>query len=229
MAVITTFDQLKDASLKSGDEIRFPGISYSYFVHTKYMGCTAGNSYIFTVLSIEDKYHFCTEAFGYESEGGGFPEWKTGDYNAAKSVAIALWKLAETKSTQKHYYIKAQVVSDLELSKQEWIDRLSAITHKSIKAECNFVIHKPHPNDYYVVSGNTVDFHKDFIPKEYDTEITITQIINFKKETKHEIKFQRKKSDVGRGTIPAGSRICGKRSKTSVGVGHLSNRKVLGF
>lgn len=228
MAVITTFDQLKEASLKSGDEIRFPGISYTYCIHSKYMGCSAGNNFIFTVFGIEDKYHFCTEAFGYEAESGGFPEWKTGDYNAAKSVAIALWKLAETKTTQKHYYIKAQVVADLEFSKQEWINRLSAITQRPIEAECNFIIHRPQPNDCYVVTGNTVDFHKDFTPKEYDTEITITQITNFKK-TKHEGKFQRKKSDVGRGTIPAGSRICGKRSKTAVRIGHLSNRKVLGF
>lgn len=228
MAVITTFDQLKDASLQSGDEIRFPGISYSYYIHTKYMGCTAGNNYIFTVLSIEDKYDFCTKAFGYIADKGGFPEWKHGDYNAAKSVAIALWKLAETKTTQKHYYIKAQIVADLELSKQEWINRLSAITQRSIEAECNFIIHRPQPNDCYVVTGNTVDFHKSFTPKEYDTEITITQITNFKK-TKYEGKFQRKKSDVGRGTIPAGSRICGKRSKTAIRIGHLSNRKVLGF
>lgn len=229
MAVITTFDQLKDASLQSGDEIRFPGISYSYDIHTRYMGCTAGNDYIFTVLSIEDKYHFCTEAFGYTAESGGFPEWKTGDYYAAKSVAIALWKLAEAKTTQKHYYIKARVVADVELSKQEWIDRLSAITQKPIETECNFVIHNPQPKDYYVISGNVVEFQKNFIPKEYDIEITITQILNFIKKTKHECKFQRKKSDVRGGTIPAGSRICGKRSKTAIRIGHLSNRKVLGF
>lgn len=228
MAVITTFDQLKDASLKSGDEIRFPGLLHAYYVHTKYMGCSFGNNYIFNMLGIENKYSFCTEAFGYTAESGGFPEWKCGDYGAAKAVAIALWKLAEAKSTQKHYYIKAQVVSDLELSKQEWLDRLSAITRRSIEAECDFVIHRPQPNDYYVVTGNTVDFHKDFVPKEYDTEITITQITNFKK-IKHEGKFQRKKSDVRGGTIPAGSRICGKRSKTAIRVGHLSNRKVLGF
>lgn len=229
MAVITTFDQLKDASLQLGDEIRFPGISYSYHIHTKYMGCTAGNNYIFTVLSIEDKYHFCTEAFGYIADKGGFPEWKTGDYYAAKSVAIALWKLAEAKTTQKHYYIKARVVADVELSKQEWIDRLSAITQRPIETECNFVIHNPQPKDYYVISGNVVEFQKNFIPKEYDTEITITQILNFIKKTKHEGKFQRKKSDVRGGTIPAGSRICGKRSKTAIRIGHLSNRKVLGF
>lgn len=229
MARITTFDELKDASLRSGDEIHFPGMSKPYCVHTKYMGCSLGNNYIFTILDIENKHHFCTEAFGYEAESGGFPEWKHSDYDAAKSVAIALWKLAERKSTQKCYYIKAQVVADLELSKQEWIDRLSAITSKSIEAECNFVIHRPHPNDYYVVSGSTVDFHKDFTPKDYDVEITVTQILTFIKEIKHEIKFQRKKSDVDRGTIPAGSRIRGKRSKTSVGVGHLSNRKVSGF
>lgn len=229
MAVITTFDQLKNASLKSGDEIHFPGISYTYYIHTKYMGCSAGNNFIFNVLSIENKYHFCTEAFGYEAESGGFPEWKTGDYSAAKSVAIALWKLAERQSPQKHYYIKAQIVADLEFSKQEWINRLSAITHRSIEAECNFIIHRPQPNDCYVVTGNTVDFHKDFVPKECDIEITITQIINFIKNTKHEGKFQRKKSDVRGGTIPAGSRICGKRSKTAIRIGHLSNRKVSGF
>ena len=196
MAVITTFDQLKDASLKSGDEIHFPGISYTYYIHSKYMGCSAGNQYIFNVLGIKDKFYFCTEAFGYEAESGGFPEWKSGDYYAAKSVAIALWKLAEARLTQKYYYIKTQVVADLDLSKQEWINRLSAITHRSIKTECNFIIHRPQPNDYYVVTGNVVDFHKDFIPKECDTEITITQIINCIKETKYEGKFQRKKCDI---------------------------------
>lgn len=56
-----------------------------------------------------------------------------------------------------------------------------------------------------------------------------TKITTIKKEEKHENQFQRKKARIERGTRPEGSTVCGRRSKASVAVGHLSNRKVTGI
>lgn len=71
-------------------------------------------------------------------------------------------------------------------------------------------------NDRYV-------YYKGITPKE-ELEIVLTQI----KTENYENKLQRKKSIVIRGTVPEGSITCGRKCKTSIAVGYLSNSVCIG-
>lgn len=60
-----------------------------------------------------------------------------------------------------------------------------------------------------------------------ETESKLTSISTFKPKN-HETKLQRKKSIVIRGTVPEGSITCGRKRKTSIAVGYLSNSVCIG-
>ena len=68
-------------------------------------------------------------------------------------------------------------------------------------------------------------YHKSISEEEIDTlKNSITQI----KTENYENKLQRKKSIVIRGTVPEGSITCGRKRKTSIAVGYLSNSVCIG-
>lgn len=48
------------------------------------------NDAIFTLLGIEDKQAFCSEAYGYPAGGGDWPIFKAGDFDALERVLLAL-------------------------------------------------------------------------------------------------------------------------------------------
>ncbi len=56
---------------------------------------------IFKILKIENKEKFCEACYGYKPDLSlhGFPHYKTGDYEAATRVVIALMKLSEKQKT----------------------------------------------------------------------------------------------------------------------------------
>lgn len=73
----------------------------------------------------------------------------------------------------------------------------------------------------------------DEITTDAENTRFITDFINkyLNKPTKtieHENQLQRKKSDLVRGTVPEGNIICGRKRKTSVAVGYLSNSVCIG-
>lgn len=80
-------------------------------------------------------------------------------------------------------------------------------------------------NDRYV-------YYKEMTPKE-ELKISLTQTdikyLETQIKTEHyENKLQRKKSIVIRGTVPEGSITCGRKRKTSIAVGYLSNSVCIG-
>lgn len=80
-------------------------------------------------------------------------------------------------------------------------------------------------NDHYI-------YYKGLISKE-ELEKSSTQqkpktLIKLFKPENYENKLQRKKSIVIRGTVPEGSITCGRKRKTSIAVGYLSNSVCIG-
>lgn len=66
-------------------------------------------------------------------------------------------------------------------------------------------------------------YYKGITSKE-ESETVLTQI----KTENYENKLQRKKSIIIRGTVPEGSITCGRKCKTSIAVGYLSNSVCIG-
>jgi hypothetical protein len=86
---------------KYDDKILFivRGETYPYTVCSNHLKDSTGesNSRIFKALGINDKNEFCTKAYGYKDFGGGFPEYKDGDYEALNKVINALFDACEAK------------------------------------------------------------------------------------------------------------------------------------
>ena len=78
----------------------------------------------------------------------------------------------------------------------------------------------PESNEYW---NDRHVYYKGMTPKE-ELETVLTQI----KTENYENKLQRKKSIVIRGTVPEGSITCGRKRKTSIAVGYLSNSVCIG-
>lgn len=50
------------------------------------------------------------------------------------------------------------------------------------------------------------------------------QVLTTQKTKEHEIRFQKSKASYIRGNVPTGRTICGRRNKTAIKLGHLSNQ-----
>ena len=81
----------------------------------------------------------------------------------------------------------------------------------------------PEGDEYW---NNRFAYYKGPVSKE---ELDALKNITTQIKTKsYENKLQRKKSIVIRGTVPEGSITCGRKRKTSIAVGHLSNSVCIG-
>lgn len=69
--------------------------------------------------------------------------------------------------------------------------------------------------DGVATDAEDVKFIADFISNYLDNSLNTTN---------YEDKLQRKKSDLVRGTVPEGNIICGRKRKTSISIGYLSNK-----
>ena len=81
-------------------------------------------------------------------------------------------------------------------------------------------INTPEEGTYW---NNRYFYYKGITSKE-ESETVLTQI----KTENYENKLQRKKSIIIRGTVPEGSITCGRKCKTSIAVGYLSNSVCIG-
>ena len=87
----------------------------------------------------------------------------------------------------------------------------------------------PEGGDYW---SSQSKYYQEFISKEeLKTALTQTDVKYLETQIKtesYENKLQRKKSIVIRGTVPEGSITCGRKRKTSIAVGYLSNSVCIG-
>ena len=106
MAEYRCLADLQGKTLKYEDCVILKGIKYR--VLAKFLSeCEGGdNSKIFDILSISSKEAFAAKAYGYEHNGGAWPECKRNDYEALTRCVIELFKLIEKDS--KKYKIKGK-------------------------------------------------------------------------------------------------------------------------
>lgn len=228
MATYKCLADLQGKVLKYRDIVILKNIKY--IVNTKFLSEEYDyNERIFEDLSIPNKERFATTAYGYESDGGAWPECRPRDYEALTRCVIELYKIIEGKTSttfkkEKWYKISTPGMTGIS---PEQVKKLiikygglldTTFTYKSMLG-------------VYVWTENTIvdcidkcDVREDAIEVSPTTEIIIT-----KKEEKYENQFQRKKARIERGTRPEGSTVCGRRGKASVAIGHLSYRKVTGI
>lgn len=224
---MTTYHNLKELEghvLEQNDRVQF-GI-YNYIVDSSFLyvnhsldTLSATNDTIFQKLSI-DKYIFCNEHYGYTHDGGGWPESRIKDYAALTRVVNALYQ--EIEKLPKQYFCPVEKVNS------EVFQHIMSIYGNVIPTlpKSGYIVYS---KDRLFCSNDKQNFP---FAIEYDPKFVISPDITGKsitlKSTTHESKFQRKKARVERGTRPEGSSVCGRRSKASVAVGHLSYRKVIG-
>lgn len=224
---MTTYHNLKELEghiLKQDDRVQF-GV-YSYIVDSCFLyinkskdTLSANNDTIFYKLYI-DKNTFCTEHYGYKDKGGGWPQSVHSDFAALTRVVKAIYQ--EIEKRPKQYFCPVNEVNS------EVFQHITSIHGNIIPTlpETGYLVYS---KDLLFCSQDRQDF--PFAIK-YDPKFVIRPDIAGKsitlKSTTHESKFQRKKACIERGTRPEGSAVCGRRSKASVAVGHLSYRKVIG-
>ena len=80
--------------LKEGQEVVFTTEYeiYSYIVYLNYLSSTGpySNGQMFIDLGL-DRNKFCSDCYGYQTDGGSWPESKKGDYAALTRVVEALF------------------------------------------------------------------------------------------------------------------------------------------
>ena len=97
MKTYKSYEELKENTLKYYDEVYFKvkGKVFEYVILSSLFISfdTYRNDTIFKKLNIEDKYKFCSNSYGYETNHGIFPECHKNDYEALTRVALDLFKL----------------------------------------------------------------------------------------------------------------------------------------
>lgn len=93
------YKEKEDVTFKIGSKT-FEGHLYQNHVCMKYNP----NYAVFDALNIPNKKEFCSKHYGYRADDGGWPECKSGDYEALSRLIHALQELCDKhndKTTQK--------------------------------------------------------------------------------------------------------------------------------
>lgn len=229
MAEYKCLADLQGKTLEYEDIVILKDIKYqvqSRYLQEEYYN----NDKIFDVLSISSKEGFASNAYGYECNGGAWPECKLHDYAALTKCVIELYKIIEKETSttsKKEQWYKITTPGLNGISPEEvktLILKYGGILNSDFGYNSVLGVYIWKKNRCVECLTKTDAEAKHAIEVSLTTEITTT-----KKEEKHENQFQRKKARIERGTRPEGSTVCGRRSKASVAVGHLGYRKVTGI
>lgn len=159
--------------------------------------------YMFTPTTQDGGFNFSKFKYdfvGLQQEKIPFPDWPILNIPLDEAYIILehCYKYGESKKDLDFFTLD---VGSIIFSGFPWIDAPEANAYW---------------NDRYI-------YYKGMTPKE-ELETVLTQI----KTENYENKLQRKKSIVIRGTVPEGSITCGRKRKTSIAVGYLSNSVCIG-
>lgn len=229
MAEYKCLADLQGKTLKVGDIVYLKGIRYT--VNSTFLKEDGlYNDKIFDVLSISSKEGFASNAYGYACNGGAWPECKPHDYAALTRCVIELYKIIEKETSttsEKEQWYKITTPDLNGISPEEvktLILKYGGILNSNFGYNSALGVYIWKKNRCVECLTKTDAEAKHAIEVSPTTKIT-----TIKQEEKHENQFQRKKARIERGTRPEGSTVCGRRSKASVAVGHLSYRKVTGI
>ena len=93
-----SYKELKGNTLKFIDILHFKvkGKVLEYRAMSSWLNCSNHyNGIIFDELDIKDKYKFCSNSYGYETNNGSFPFYHERDYKAFTRIALDLFKLCD--------------------------------------------------------------------------------------------------------------------------------------
>ena len=228
MAEYKCLADLQGKTLTLNDVVYLKGLRYT--VNSRFLKeDSLYNDKIFNVLSIS-KEGFASNAYGYECNGGAWPECKPYDYAALTKCVIELYKIIEKETSttsEKEQWYKITTPGKTRISPEEvktLILKYGGILNSdfSYNSALGVYVWK---NDRCVECLTKKDAEEKHAIEVSPT----TEITTIKQEEKHENQFQRKKARIERGTRPEGSTVCGRRGKASVAIGHLGYRKVIGI
>lgn len=136
---MTTYTKSPTKRLKSGDTLEFNvrGGTYEYEVHEMFLHHKRGNNaIIFEALGIDDKYAFCSAAYGHQAGGGEFPTTRNGlqnDLKAITRVVRALYARIEHPSKKDRAEMAAYQRKQVKAAKaQQLAERKQAATFAQI-------------------------------------------------------------------------------------------------
>ena len=117
----TSHLELKNKTLQQGDEVIFKinkkrivyHVESTYLYRKKLPGRM--NAQIFTELKINNEHAFCSKIYGYEDEGGHWPESEYKDYEALTRLTIELLKMCRTTPEKEARVTKKQEEKDKEI------------------------------------------------------------------------------------------------------------------
>ncbi len=99
MTTFSKYIEILPSTLQYGDKIIFKihEKELLYGVGRKCLVPLNGNKIldVFDLLDIENPHNYCSSCYLYKDSGGIFPEFKDGDFLAAKSLIIALFTRIE--------------------------------------------------------------------------------------------------------------------------------------
>jgi hypothetical protein len=124
LKIFESYKDLKGCTLKEGDILIFRKLDHptlTYKVMANYLACGVMNSQVFKLAGIpyDDRYEFCSEAYGYSAKGGDFPVCKHDDYEALTRVALALFEAIEKADSPQHFTSLKQLVTRGELCEDD--------------------------------------------------------------------------------------------------------------
>lgn len=229
MATYKTYAELKDKCLKSDDKVFLKGFMYK--VNSSFLSNTNGaNNLIFDQLKI-DTNKVAESCYGYKPVGGLWPECIFNDYEALTRLVLYLLKEIENQpkirnkdSERKCYVITWQFANAHAEKLREYFDKSTEIS--------NSYYFDGKGKNYYWYSDEKI-MHWGFPTTLFEDKITIIDSELYNKlikpnlkSTTNENRFQNKKPQISRGTVPGSSIIRGRKSKTSVELGYLSYRTI---
>jgi hypothetical protein len=223
MAEYRKYSKLIGATLKYDDTVFLGDRTYKVRHHFLYNRC-GPNYQIFQDLHIDNATEFCSKAYGYRAkEGCSWPECLPDDYSALTRCVLAIYKIIEGIKEKEQWY-KITTPGKTGISPEQ-VKELILKYGGKINPNYDY---NSEIGIYYWKEGDLVDIDTKLSIPAIEVSPT-TEITTTKKEEKYETQFQRKKARIKRGTRPEGNSVCGRRSKASVAVGHLSYRKITGI
>lgn len=217
------YSDLVGATLEHDDTVFFGNREYK--VRKNFLSNLTGPNYqIFQDLHIDKSTEFCSKAYGYPAqEGCSWPACLPNDYSALTRCVLAIYKIIEGIKEKEQWY-KITTPGKTGISPEQ-VKELILKYGGKVSSSYNY---KSAIGIYYWKEGTLVDVTDKLSIRALEVSPT-TERTTTKKEEKYETQFQRKKARIKRGTRPEGNSVCGRRSKTSIAVGHLGYRKVIGI
>lgn len=141
--IYRSFKGLNGKTLRYGDIIYFGKLKYT--VHSSFLNCISDpmNTAVFSRLKLSEGniLFLLTDAYGYDPEGGDWPECKSGDYEALTRASLMVYALMDKDPYIEIQFGKKFKTINLKDRPKEFSVKLNSdytarLGHKSILVGC---------------------------------------------------------------------------------------------